>query len=226
MKQALVTGTSSGIGAEIARMLLADGWQVIGLARRDVTIPDAGKRYQHLSVDLLNREQLITALQDIPVVDAIVQAAGMMASARVGEFDYALSEQLWKLHVSAAEILVNELVGKMPDGGRIVLIGSRVANGKAGRSQYAATKSALRGMVRSWAAELAPRHITANIVAPAATETAMLHDPNRKASLPQCPPMGRFIHPDEIAGMVQYLLSDKAGAVTGQEMLICGGASL
>lgn len=226
MKQVLVTGTSSGIGAAIARSLLADGWQVTGLARRDVSIPDAGHHYRHLSVDLSDRARLTAVLHEVGTVDTIVHAAGMMASARIGELDYALSEQLWKLHVSAAEILVNELVGNMPDGGRIILIGSRVANGKAGRSQYAATKSALRGMVRSWAAELAPRQITANIVAPAATETAMLHDPNRKSSLPQCPPMGRFIQPDEIAGMVQYLLSEKAGAITGQEMLICGGSSL
>jgi NAD(P)-dependent dehydrogenase (short-subunit alcohol dehydrogenase family) len=114
----------------------------------------------------------------------------------------------------------------MRSGGRIVLLGSRTSRGAAGRSQYVATKSAMVGMVRSWAAELAPRGITANIVAPGATETPMLSQPGRESSPPKLPPIGRFIQPQEVAGLVAYLLSPAAAAITGQELVICGGASL
>jgi NAD(P)-dependent dehydrogenase (short-subunit alcohol dehydrogenase family) len=114
----------------------------------------------------------------------------------------------------------------MPDGGRIVLIGSRTASGAAGRSQYAASKAALLAMARSWALELAPRGITANVVAPAATDTPMLHDPARSALPPRLPPIGRFIRPEEVAATTAFLLGPEAGAITGQQIVICGGSSL
>lgn len=89
-----------------------------------------------------------------------------------------------------------------------------------------ATKSAMIGMVRSWAAELAPRGITANIVAPGATDTPMLQQPGRGSSPPRLPPIGRFIQPEEVAGLVHFLLTPAAAAMTGQQLVLCGGASL
>lgn len=62
------------------------------------------------------------------------------------------------------------------------------------------------GMVRSWAAELAPRGITVNIVAPGATEAPMLNQPGRQSSPPKLPPIGRFIQPQEVADLVCYML--------------------
>jgi 3-oxoacyl-[acyl-carrier protein] reductase len=114
----------------------------------------------------------------------------------------------------------------MESGGRIVLIGSRAASGVAGRSQYGATKAALVAMARAWAAELAPRQITVNVVAPAATLTPMLADPSRAAEAPKLPPIGRFIASEEVAAAVSFLLSPQAGAITGQQLVICGGSSL
>ena len=136
------------------------------------------------------------------------------------------SEALWKLHIGVAEVLADRLVENMPDGGRIVLLGSRTSSGVAGRSQYVATKSAMIGMARSWAAELAPRGITVNVVAPGATQTPMLHNPQRQSSPPRLPPIGRYIQPQEVADLVIYLLSPSAAAITGQQLIICGGASL
>ncbi|WEL43513.1 SDR family oxidoreductase [Pseudomonas sp. CBSPBW29] len=81
-------------------------------------------------------------------------------------------------------------------------------------------------MVRSWALELAERGITANLVAPGATQTPMLLDPARQGTPPRQPPIGRFVQPEEVAGMVAFLLGPDAGAMTGQSLVMCGGASL
>ena len=81
-------------------------------------------------------------------------------------------------------------------------------------------------MARSWAAELAPRGITVNVVAPAATETPMLADSARDGTPPRLPPIGRFIQPEEVAALTSFLLSADAAAITGQQIVICGGSSL
>lgn len=223
-RHALITGVSSGIGAMIADSLLANGWQVTGFSRTAVVkdSPD----FVSICVDLLNADALLLATQALPPVEAFIHAAGMMGVASLGELDLALSTRMWQLHIHAAEIIVNMLAPALPQGGRIVLIGSRTSNGAAGRSQYVATKSAMRGMVRSWAAELIGRGITANIVAPGATETPMLKQPGRESSPPKLPPMGRFIQPEEVAAAVSFLLSPEASPMTGQELVLCGGASL
>ncbi|AUU85456.1 MULTISPECIES: SDR family NAD(P)-dependent oxidoreductase [Leclercia] len=224
MRSAIVTGASSGIGETIVNRLLAEGWQVTGISRRGVDNPHP--HFTSLSVDISDTVTFTAALNALPVPQAIVHAAGMMAAAPLGELDPAVSARLWGLHIHAAEILFNHFAPRMSAGGRLVAIGSRTSRGAAGRSQYVATKAALVGMVRSWAAELAPRGITANVVAPGATQTPMLSAPGREASPPKVPPMGRLIAPEEVAAMVSYLLSAEAAPVTGQELVLCGGASL
>ncbi|MCR8722428.1 SDR family oxidoreductase, partial [Pseudomonas syringae] len=77
-----------------------------------------------------------------------------------------------------------------------------------------------------WAIELAPRGITVNLIAPGATETPMLLDPARSGTPPRTPPIGRFVQPQEIAGLAAFLLGPDAGAITGQSLVVCGGASL
>ncbi len=224
MRHAIVTGASSGIGEAIVKRLLAEGWQVTGLSRREVEC--GHPNFTSLSVDMSDNVTLSAALATLPVPQAIVHAAGMMAAAPLGELDPAVSARLWGLHIHAAEILFNHFAPRMSAGGRLIAIGSRTSRGAAGRSQYVATKAALVGMVRSWAAELAPRGITANVVAPGATQTPMLSAPGRQTSPPKMPPMGRLIAPEEVAAMVNYLLSAEAAPITGQELVLCGGASL
>ncbi|MDW6094338.1 SDR family oxidoreductase [Vibrio rhizosphaerae] len=223
-KHALVTGASSGIGLAIATTLLEDHWQVTGVSRSQPAInhPD----FTSIQADLMDSTQLIHHLQAVTAVDAFIHAAGKMTASPLGRLDLQESQTLWHLHVHVAELLANTLVTQMKTGGRIVLIGSRTSRGVAGRSQYVATKSAMIGMVRSWAAELAPRGITANIIAPGATETPMLKDPERQQSPPKLPPIGRYIQPQEIAEYVKFIVSPQADAITGQELVICGGASL
>lgn len=220
---AVVTGASSGIGAAVAARLLREGWSVTGLSRTAPALAAPG--FAHLGLDLLDADALRAGLAGLRAT-ALVHAAGVLRVGRLGELDPAAGEAMWRLHVDAAAVLADALVPGMEAGGRVVLIGSRVAAGAAGRGQYAATKAALVGLARSWAIELAPRGVTVNVVAPGATETPMLRDPARQASSPRMPPIGRFVRPEEVAALTAFLLSPEAGAITGQQLVVCGGASL
>lgn len=224
MRTALVTGSSSGIGAAVARRLLDDGYEVVGLDRAAPTIEAAG--FRSVAVDLADATALAAALEDLGTPGIIVHAAGVMRVGALGALDRASSELLWRLHVGCAERLADRFGPQLAPGGRIVLIGSLSARGVGGRSQYAATKAALVALAKSWAAELVARGVTVNVVSPAVTATPMLEDPARAGVKPVMPPLGRYIRPEEVASLVAFLLSEDAAAITGQEILICGGSSL
>lgn len=223
-KVALVTGCSSGIGFHITDYLLSTGWSVIGISRRRPEGFD--KDFTHLAADLGEIDVLVKVLESIGRVDAIIHAAGLL---RMGSYEQMSLEDgaiMWNIHVNAAAAIVQSLAPRMANGGRIVLIGSRVSSGAANKSLYAASKSAYIGFSRSIAAELATRAITVNVVSPAATDTPMLHDPKRAGNAPVLPPFGRYVKPEEIAGTVAFLLSDVAAAMTGQQLVVCAGSSL
>lgn len=226
LKHAVVTGSSSGIGRAIAQALLEAGWRVTGFDLASATITHSA--FSNISVDLTNGDALRAAAHDVADLDALVHAAGVLRVGNIGALDHAAGALMWKLHVDAATYLADTLIPKMTErgNGRVVLIGSRVASGMAGRSQYAATKAALIALARSWAAEVAPRGVTVNVVSPAATATAMLEDPSRASAVPKLPPIGRLIQPEEVAALVAFLLSPQAAAITGQDIQICGGSSL
>lgn len=223
-RHAIVTGASSGIGRAIIERLISDGWRVTGLCRSQIPVTDSALKI--VPVDVTDFAALTRVCDELQAVDALVHAAGFMRTAPLGQLDMEDATAMWRLHVESAMFLADRLIEKMRSGGRIVLVGSRTANGAATRSQYAATKSALQGLARSWAAELAPRGITVNIVAPGATDTPFLRDPGRAGTPPKLPPIGRFITPEEVAALTGFLLSDAAGAITGQQIVMCGGASL
>jgi NAD(P)-dependent dehydrogenase (short-subunit alcohol dehydrogenase family) len=222
-RHALVTGASSGIGAAIVERLLRDGWRVTGISRRPG--PFDHPAFEHLSLDLNEVDTNASAVAGLAPT-ALVHAAGQLRVGQLGSLDHDDGAAMWRLHVDVAERLANALAPRLPQGSRIVFIGSRTASGAAGRGQYAATKAALVALARSWASELAPRGITVNVVAPAATETPMLNDPTRATIAPKLPPIGRFIRPEEVAAAVAFLLSTDAAAITGQQLVICGGSSL
>ncbi len=226
VQHAVVTGSSSGIGRAIAESLLAAGWQVSGLDVAAASIVHA--RFTAVAADLSSGEDIARVAAQLPAVDALVHAAGVLRVGPLGSLDHAGGALMWTLHVDAATRLADAIVPAMAarGRGRVVLIGSRVAQGMPGRGQYAATKAALVALARSWAAEVAAQGVTVNVISPAATATGMLQDPARAGSAPRLPPMGRLIEPAEIAALVAYLLSPVAAAITGQDIAICGGSSL
>ncbi|CAB3744207.1 3-oxoacyl-[acyl-carrier-protein] reductase FabG [Paraburkholderia rhynchosiae] len=193
LRHAVVTGGSSGIGRAIVDRLLSDGWRVTGLCRSEVAPTDG--LLQIVPVDVTDFDALGHVCDHLGSVDAVVHAAGFMRTAPLGQLSLHDGISMWRLHVESAMYLANRLTPTMPAGGRIVLVGSRTANGAATRSQYAATKSALIGLARSWAAELAPRGITVNVVAPGATDTPFLRDPGERQRRPSFPRLAGSSHP-------------------------------
>ena len=223
---AVVTGSSGGIGKAICEELLTAGWRITGVDLSPATIEQSA--FTHQALDLSHQQQTSTVAAGLVHVDALVHAAGVLRVAPIGKLDAKAGELMWKLHVDAASLLADALVPSMVERGfgRVVFIGSRVAQGLPGRGQYAATKAAVIAMARSWAVEVAPNGVTVNVVSPGATATPMLKDPARAGSAPRMPPMGRLVEPHEIASLVTYLLSPAAAAITGQNLNICGGSSL
>lgn len=222
----LVTGTSSGIGHAIAVFLLEHGYCVCGADIATATIIHPA--FQSFPVDLTDGLAIDRMLSQLGSVSGFVHAAGVLRVNGIGQLVDADLDLMWRIHVSALAHIANVLMPYMVEqkNGRVVLIGSRVAQGLAGRSHYAASKAALIAMAKSWASEVVAQGVTVNVVSPAATQTAMLDDPARQTASPKVPPLGRLIQPQEIASLVGYLLSPMAAAITGQDIQICGGSSL
>lgn len=225
-RRAVVTGTSSGIGKAIAQQLLTDGWKVSGL---DIAAPGIEHAaFEPVQIDLCDGAAAETEAARLSGAKALVHAAGVLRYEPLGSQRAADSELMWRLHVDSISRIANILVPAMAANGdgRVVLIGSRAAQGIARRSQYGATKAALVAMARSWAGEVVASGVTVNVVSPAATQTPGLVNPARKSEPPKVPPIGRLIRPEEVAALTSFLLSPAAAAITGQEILICGGSSL
>ena len=116
--------------------------------------------------------------------------------------------------------------------GRIVLVSTRAVLGLARRTVYSATKSALLGLSRTWALELAPSGITSNVIAPGpVAETEMFHEvipvgSSRIDTIAAAVPVGRLGKPDDVARAVMFFVAPEGDFVTGQTLFVCGGTSV
>jgi NAD(P)-dependent dehydrogenase (short-subunit alcohol dehydrogenase family) len=113
--------------------------------------------------------------------------------------------------------------------GRIVNIASVAALGKRDRTAYSASKAALCGMTRTWALELGRDGITVNAIAPGAIDTSAFRSANPASGKPSGTdriPVGRLGTPDDVAHAASFLLSARAGFVSGQVLYVCGGSTI
>jgi len=235
---ALVTGASRGIGAAIALELAHQGFVVIGTATTD----EGAAKISHTLAAHANCRGVNLNVNDAAAVDALVEQittqhkalhvlvnnAGITRDTlamRMKDEDW---EAVLDTNLKAVFRLSRAVMRPMMKQryGRIVNITSVVgASGNAGQANYAAAKAGVAGMTRALARELGSRNITVNCVAPGFIETDMtaaLAEEQQKALLGQIP-MGHLGKPADVAHMVAFLASDKAGYVTGQELHVNGG---
>ena len=239
---ALVTGASRGLGAAIARKLGACGARVAvnyfgspdkaeGVAEQ---IRRGGGEAVALKGDVRNEAEVAALVSETqsrfgPIDILVPNATGPQPFIRIEELDWRKCLDQLEFFVKSPMLLTQAVVGGMKQRrfGRIVNIGSEVLEkGVPEFSNYVSAKGAQLGLTRSWAMELAERRVTVNVVAPGPTDTPMLTDPGRAATPPRPPALGRFISPTEVAALTAFLLGPEGGMITGQQLVMCGGASL
>lgn len=218
-RRALVAGGMRGIGAEVVARLTADGMEVVTL---DV-LP--GATYE---VDLADP----APLPDLGAVDVLVSCAAITTTIAPA---HRMTDEQWRrdldVNLTGAYRVVRACLSGMRERrhGRIVAIASLAAvQGLPGQVAYAASKAGLLGMVKTVAAENVAHGITANVVLPGLVETEMVQamPAEVRERLTALLPSGRMSQPDEVAALVAFLARDEAGAITGQDIAVAGGADL
>ena len=240
---ALVTGASRGIGRAVACGLAADGFDLAlvyagnadAAADAVAACEAAGATARAYRCDVSNADEVkATAdavLADFGSVWALVNNAGITRDtllARMKDEDFA---RVLEVNLTGAFNMMRALTRPLmrQRGGRIVSMSSVVGlMGNAGQANYAASKAGLIGLTKSAARELAPRGVTVNAVAPGFVRTDMT------AALPEQVveryegqiPLGRLADPEEVAGVVRFLVSDAAAYVTGEVIRVDGGMAM
>ena len=252
-KTALVTGGSRGIGAAIVRHLAKEGAQVAftyssssqaaqalvaevetwrGKTQAG-TEQDAQPATLALQVDSIDpiavQKAVSTAFEHFGQLDILVNNAGVFELKPTGEFTIDDYERQMGVNARAVFAAIQRAAQVMTEGGRIINIGSNLAERVPGpgMSLYAMSKAAVWGLTKGAARDLGPRAITVNIIQPGSTDTDM-----NPASGPHAQEqrglraIPSFNTPEEIAAMAVYLASDAARSITGAGMLIDGGANV
>lgn len=217
-RRALVTGAARGIGAAIVQRLRADGLDVLTLDLREGC---------DLQVDVAHGE-----FPDLPPIDVCVANAGLTTTIAPA---HRMTAEQWQrdidVNLTGSFRTIQACLGGMRERryGRIVVISSvAAAGGLPGQVAYAASKAGQLGLVRTIAGENADHDITANAILPGlvATEQVLAMPEDVRERVLGGLPSGRPVEPAEIAAAASFLASEEAGQVTGQSIVIDGGASL
>jgi NAD(P)-dependent dehydrogenase (short-subunit alcohol dehydrogenase family) len=228
-KRAVVVGAGSGIGREAARALAAHGAEVV-CADRDAEAAAATRAGTPYALDVLDRDAVRAAATELGAVDVLVFTAATNVRKRL--LDYADTEfdRVVDLNLRASFDLVRAFGGPMAERGRGSIVGFtsiRAVTVEPGQGVYAATKAGLVQLLRTAAAELGPRGVRVNAIAPGVVETPLTSqiraDPAWEAAYATKSALGRWAQPSELAGAVVYLASDAASFVTGSVLTVDGG---
>ena len=226
----LVTGATKGIGKSIAQSLSG---RIFAVGRNEEQL----KLYSDYFVcDLADKNQLEKLGEYIEAnnIDVLVNNAGEYVYSPIENIEYEKLEHIMKVNLEAPLYLTSKAIPYMKKNkwGRIVNIGSiSGVMGEAHASLYSASKSGLIGGTKALALELAEYGITVNTINPGWVDTEMGNTSANdgewtKEEVMECIPQRRFVSPDEVAGMVNYLISDAAKGVTGQSINLCAGLSV
>jgi NAD(P)-dependent dehydrogenase (short-subunit alcohol dehydrogenase family) len=244
-KKALITGGNSGIGLATARIFIAEGAHVAITGRDQKTLDEAvaqlGPNARGYRADVTvaeDRKQLFSALgKDFGTLDIVFANAGISGRTPTGGTDEAVFENIVHTNLNGAFFTVNSAAPLLNEKASIIFNGS-VHNylGQPGLAAYAATKGGLVSMARAIAADLAPRKIRVNVVAPGATKTPIWkRGPRANASAEESAkladfyssviPLGRWGEPEELAKAVLFLASDDSSYINAVELMVDGGAT-
>lgn len=238
---AVVTGASRGLGYEMARAIAESGARVYMTARGQeqldqsaATLGDLGLDVKTYAFDLGNSDECVAAIRAIGEaegrLDILVNNAGINAWEPLAEAKTSTWDKVIATNVRGPYLLCREAARFMVANGygRIVNVGSALAvTGREKIAAYVSSKHGLAGMTRALAAELGPRGITVNMMAPGyfLTEinTGILARPGYEKGVSSRIPLGRWGDPDEAGGVVAFMVSKASSYMNGHILMVDGG---
>jgi 3-oxoacyl-[acyl-carrier protein] reductase len=243
-RTALVTGGSRGIGRATAELLAEAGAKVAVNYRKDHRraedfvrqVRSAGGEALALAGDVSRPEEARQLVRDVVAawgrLDVVVNNAGIWEEDRAGAGDLDTWDRTFAVNVRGAFALTDAAIAPIEkERGSIVFVSSTAGQrGEARHSAYAASKGALISYTKSLAAELGPRGIRVNCVAPGWVDTEMtaevLGDRESRAEIERSIPVGRVGRPEDVAAAILFLVSDLARHVQGEVLNVNGGSVL
>ena len=225
----LIAGATRGIGRAVADFCCKRGDTVIGMARSAAPDDFPGECFQADLSDDLSTASALNKITSKYRVDHMVYNAGIANPQLIEDVDLETFRQTIQINLTACVQVAQAVIPGMQERkyGRLCGVSSRAALGRVTRTSYSAAKSAMSGMFRSWALELAEDGITANVLGPGPTATEMLkfNNPDLEGFAAEVP-MKRLAEPIEIAAAIGFFISKDASYVTGQTLFACGGSSV